>query len=215
MAWERLLLTFTLRKWLHSRLEKLPERADICKAAEMPWQHPALKSAMPQNQGCSCRWPLEQGLHRGGCEPWGGSQWFFCCPGHHPLLLRELLGEQRAGTGCFPSPGNALLCSGRSLANKITATVTLLIALALPGLVRFSPAHYLIQCKRAISGTCQSTLKTSPGAPWVHSKGTVTSLRVTQAESRWAPGKDKEAQSTNSSMAVHLSLLQERVRSEE
>lgn len=111
-----------------------------------------------QDQGWGCHQPLEQGLCRGGCEPWGGSQQLFCWPGHHPLLLRELSEEQRAGTGCFPSPGNALLCSARSSINKITATVTLLIALALTGLAKFPPAHYLIQCKRVISGTCR--------APW-------------------------------------------------
>lgn len=115
----------------------------------------------------------------------------FCWPGHNPLLLRDLLEEQRAGPGCFPSPENALLCSGRSLINKITATVTLLIALALPGLVRFSPAHYLVQCKTVISGNCRAPWKPPQVPHGCTARGHLTAACTARGREQMGPREEQ------------------------
>lgn len=108
-------------------------------------------------------------------------------------------------------------CSARSLINKITATVTLLTALALPGLVRFSPARYLVQCKTIISGNSEH-LENLPGCPMSAQQGDshLTVGCAARDREQMGPRKGQGSTKYQQSMAglSHLSLVQEKIRSE-
>lgn len=100
--------SFTLRKGVHSGLEKLTEWIGYLQS---------IRGSMAASCSALCRSRIRAGAVHRWRAALGRVTAALCWPGQHPLLLTELLEEQRAGTGCFPSPGNAL--QGHSLIRSL------------------------------------------------------------------------------------------------